>query len=52
MVQGGALGTVYQIYGRYVQDWLFKETDWNWRLESDWAATCGRWPTSVRTGWI
>lgn len=35
MVQDGDLGTVYQVYGRYVQDWLLKETDWNWRLEAD-----------------
>ena len=35
MVQGGKLGSIYQIYGRYVQDWLLKETDWNWRLETD-----------------
>lgn len=35
MVQGGNLGAIFQIYGRYVQDWLLKETDWNWRLEPD-----------------
>jgi len=35
IVQRGGLGEVYQIYGRYVQDWLLKETDWNWRLEPD-----------------
>ena len=35
LVQGGKLGTIYQIYGRYVQDWLLKETDWNWRLETE-----------------
>ena len=22
-------------HGRYVQDWLFNDTDWNWRLEAD-----------------
>lgn len=35
MVQNGDLGEVFQVYGRYVQDWLLKETDWNWRLEAD-----------------
>jgi predicted dehydrogenase len=35
LVQGGSLGPIYQIYGRYVQDWLLKSTDWNWRLEPD-----------------
>ena len=32
-VRSGELGEIYQIYGRYVQDWLLKETDWNWRLD-------------------
>ena len=35
LARGGELGEIYQIYGRYVQDWLLKETDWNWRLEPD-----------------
>ena len=30
-----ARGDLYQITGRYVQDWLLKDTDWNWRLEPD-----------------
>jgi predicted dehydrogenase len=34
MVQSGELGTIYLIHGRYLQDWLLKETDWNWRLEA------------------
>jgi len=34
-VESGAIGDVRQICGRYVQDWLFKESDWNWRLEPD-----------------
>jgi predicted dehydrogenase len=33
MVQAGEIGTVYTIHGSYLQDWLFFETDWNWRLE-------------------
>ena len=35
LAQGGELGEIYQVYGRYVQDWLLRETDWNWRLEPD-----------------
>src|SRR4051812_5057446 len=35
MVRGGQLGPITQIYGRYVQDWLQKVTDWNWRLEPE-----------------
>lgn len=32
MVAGGALGPVRLVTGHYHQDWLAKETDWNWRL--------------------
>jgi predicted dehydrogenase len=35
LVQSGKLGEITQVYGRYVQDWLLKETDWNWRLEPE-----------------
>jgi predicted dehydrogenase len=35
IVQHGKIGSIYQIYGHYVQDWLLKETDWNWRLEPE-----------------
>jgi predicted dehydrogenase len=35
MAQSGELGSVYLIHGKYLQDWLLKETDWNWRLEAD-----------------
>lgn len=35
IVRTGGLGAVYQIYGKYVQDWLLKQTDWNWRLEPE-----------------
>lgn len=32
MVEAGELGEVRLVTGRYHQDWLAKETDWNWRL--------------------
>ena len=35
MVRRGELGRLYQIHGGYLQDWLLKETDWNWRLEPE-----------------
>ena len=35
MVCDGALGDLRLITGRYFQDWLLLETDWNWRLEPD-----------------
>jgi predicted dehydrogenase len=35
LVSDGALGDVRLVTGRYFQDWLLLETDWNWRLEPD-----------------
>ena len=35
VVERGALGKVYSIVGSYVQDWLFYETDYNWRVLPD-----------------
>jgi predicted dehydrogenase len=32
MVAGGDLGQIIHVNGSYLQDWLFKETDYNWRL--------------------
>ena len=32
MARDGRLGRVYSVCGSYVQDWLFAETDYNWRL--------------------
>ncbi|MGE5679532.1 MAG: Gfo/Idh/MocA family protein [Bacillota bacterium] len=34
MVKSGELGDIYLIHGNYLQDWLYYETDYNWRLES------------------
>ena len=33
-VDAGELGTVWNVHGAYLQDWLARPTDWNWRLES------------------
>jgi predicted dehydrogenase len=35
MVAAGELGEVRLVSGRYHQDWLAKDSDWNWRLEED-----------------
>jgi len=32
MVRRGDVGDVYSVCGSYVQDWLFYETDYNWRV--------------------
>ena len=34
MVKAGEVGSVRLIHGHYLQDWLFLETDYNWRLIS------------------
>lgn len=33
MVANGDLGDIRLITGHYLQDWLAKDSDWNWRLE-------------------
>lgn len=35
MREKGELGEVYSVMGSYLQDWLFLNTDYNWRLEPD-----------------
>jgi predicted dehydrogenase len=35
MREEGELGEIYSIMGSYLQDWLFLQTDYNWRLEPD-----------------
>lgn len=35
MVKNGDVGSIYTVHGSYLQDWLFLDTDYNWRLEPD-----------------
>ena len=35
MREKGELGEIYSVIGSYLQDWLFYQTDYNWRLEPD-----------------
>jgi predicted dehydrogenase len=35
MVRDGRVGTVFAVHGSYLQDWLFYDTDYNWRLEPE-----------------
>ena len=39
MVQKNEMGRIFSIHGSYLQDWLFYETDYNWRLESKMSGT-------------
>ena len=34
MVARGELGNIFLVHGRYLQDWLSKDSDYNWRVES------------------
>jgi len=33
MVEKGDVGDIFAVQGSYLQDWLFYQTDYNWRLE-------------------
>ena len=35
VVADGGLGEIRLVTGRYFQDWLLLESDWNWRLQPD-----------------
>ena len=35
LISGGGLGEVRLVTGRYFQDWLLLDSDWNWRLQPD-----------------
>src|SRR5260370_36456764 len=51
LVRDGGVGDVRLVSGRYLQDWLLLDTDWNWRLEPE--VGCGprtlahNWPHSL-----
>jgi len=33
LIEAGELGAIRLVTGHYLQDWLARETDWNWRLD-------------------
>ncbi len=35
MVKSGELGDIFTIHGGYLQDWLYYQTDYSWRLEPE-----------------
>lgn len=39
MMAKGELGKVYLVHGHYLQDWLYYDTDYNWRLETKLSGT-------------
>lgn len=51
MVAAGDLGDIRFVSGHYHQDWLAKETDWNWRLVADEGGTL-RSVGDIGTHWV
>ena len=35
MVRAGDVGDIYTVHGSYLQDWLYYDTDYSWRLEPE-----------------
>ncbi|WP_312644388.1 Gfo/Idh/MocA family oxidoreductase [Hydrogenoanaerobacterium sp.] len=35
MVKSGDLGEIFTVHGSYLQDWLYYDTDYSWRLEPE-----------------
>ena len=35
MISNGDVGSVYSVHGSYLQDWLYFDIDYNWRLEPE-----------------
>lgn len=35
MVESGEVGEIYTVHGAYLQDWLYYDTDYSWRLEPE-----------------
>jgi predicted dehydrogenase len=34
VIKNGQMGEIFSVHGSYLQDWLFYDTDYNWRLET------------------
>ena len=50
-VRDGQLGDIRLVTGRYFQDWLFLDTDWNWRLDPEQGGTLRAFG-DIGTHWV
>jgi predicted dehydrogenase len=50
-VRAGELGEIWIVHGGYLQDWLARPTDWNWRLEPEKAGE-SRAVGDIGTHWL
>jgi predicted dehydrogenase len=39
MIRNEDLGKIFSVHGSYLQDWLFLQTDYNWRMEPEFSGT-------------
>lgn len=51
MVKSGQVGDIYTVHGGYLQDWLFYDTDYSWRLEPE-ASGASRAFADIGSHWI
>jgi len=51
MIRAGEVGEVYTVHGGYLQDWLYLDTDYNWRLEPELSGKCRAF-SDIGTHWL
>ena len=51
MVRSGDVGEIYTVHGGYLQDWLYLDTDYNWRLEPE-LSGASRAFSDIGTHWL
>jgi predicted dehydrogenase len=51
MIRSGEVGNIYTVHGGYLQDWLFLDTDYSWRLEPE-ASGASRAFADIGSHWI
>ena len=51
IVRAGELGDVYTVHGGYLQDWLYLDSDYNWRLEPEFSGD-SRAFSDIGTHWL
>lgn len=50
-IKDGEIGDIYLVHGSYLQDWLLYDTDYNWRVNSDFAGS-SRCVADIGSHWI
>jgi predicted dehydrogenase len=50
-VLDGEVGRVWNVHGTYIQDWLHRSTDWNWRLDPELGGSL-RAVADIGTHWL